>query len=113
MVVDKIFLKRNRKPKPLVIPKQKMNFISDAPPELRTKLAIVAAATSDAIIAAIGKQCDPCMVSRIEIHQPSNLGVKQLHVHVEPRYDGQISSRKSPFYDKIESFLNEALKGFN
>ena len=112
MVVDKIYLRRYGKPKPLVIPKQRMNFISDASPELRTKLAIVAAATSDAIIAAMGKQCDPCTVSRIEIHQPSKLGVKQLHIHVEPRYEGQLASRKDPFYDKIESFLNEALKGF-
>lgn len=112
VVVDKIYLRRYGKPKPLVIPKQRMNFISDASPELRTKLAIVAAATSDAIIAAMGKQCDPCTVSRIEIHQPSKLGVKQLHIHVEPRYEGQLASRKDPFYDKIESFLNEALKGF-
>ncbi len=109
VLVDIFYLRNNKKPKPLVIPKEEMNFITDASPELRARLAIVAAAASDAIMVASGKQCDPSAISRIEIHKPNHLGVKQLHVHVIPPYDGQLTGIDDLFYNRVQSYLKYAL----
>lgn len=95
--------------KPLVIPKSKIMFPIDAPPELMQRLAVVAAATSDAMICAADKDCDPKSSSRIYINPPNVIGVRQLHVHVQlliPAQDLSIDE----FYTRVTRFLSEILE---
>jgi diadenosine tetraphosphate (Ap4A) HIT family hydrolase len=68
----------------LVIPKTPVMFLSDAPERVRHHLALVAAATSDAMMLAAGSTCAGWLPPRISVSPPSGLIARQLHVHVVP-----------------------------
>lgn len=82
----------------LVIPKAPVNFITDLPPALRRRLAVVAAAAADAMLAAANVACTSSPF-RIRISPPSGLGVRQLHVHVQPSSAVPVGSRDAFYAD--------------
>jgi hypothetical protein len=98
-------------PKALVIPKDSINFIIDidADAGLSRRLAEVAAATSDAFIDAGGKRCADSTHSRIAIHPPNRLGVRRLHVHVQPPFAYGAAGSAEVFYASVARYLATAL----
>jgi diadenosine tetraphosphate (Ap4A) HIT family hydrolase len=80
-----VLVDRDPSPKGLVIPKARACFLVDITPSLRNELALIAAVTSDAFMHAAGRKCSATAISQIYVNPPRSLGVKQLHVHVDPR----------------------------
>ena len=105
VLVDQFF----STPKPLIIPKEKMMFPTDAQPKLLTHLAMVAATTADALMLAAGRPCRETNFSRIYINPPMIIGVKQLHVHVQPITPLQDFKKADEFYSLMSKYLGERL----
>jgi diadenosine tetraphosphate (Ap4A) HIT family hydrolase len=59
-------------------------LLTDADPSLVDELATVAAAAADSAMAALNLPCNP-QFAKIHIHPPKGLGMRQLHIHVEPQ----------------------------
>jgi len=92
----------------LAIPKREMMFPFDASEGLLKRLATVAAATSDAFIQSANKHCDASLVSSISISRPTELGVKHLHVHVQPPPSILVQDEQK-FYSRMSQHLGEIL----
>jgi diadenosine tetraphosphate (Ap4A) HIT family hydrolase len=92
----------------LVIPKLELMFPGDASEWLIGRLARAAAATSDAFMRTSGKECDSAYASRIFVNPPDAIGVRHLHVHVQPPPTIAIRDEHD-FYDRMRRHLAEAL----
>lgn len=96
-------------PKLLVVPTKFVMFLTDASEQVVERLARVAAASSDALLRASDRACDTDDPSRIYVNPPRRLGVKRLHVHVQPtepiRHDGDANA----FYARVAGQLKELL----
>ena len=95
-------------PKPLVVPKKEMMFPIDASQDFIKRLAMVAAATSDALMWAVGGECDPSSSSKIYVNPPTVIGVRQLHVHVKPA-DPLRDINAGEFYTGVSKYLRDRL----
>ena len=95
--------------KPLVIPKKQMMFPIDAPPGFMDRLAVVAAATSDALIWGAGGECETASSSRIYVNPPKVIGIRQLHAHVQPSHSIR-DSVQDGFYTRVSEYLADALE---
>jgi diadenosine tetraphosphate (Ap4A) HIT family hydrolase len=96
----------------LVIPKREMMFPTDAGPALLQRLALVAAATSDAFIQAAGMQCHDTLVATISIGRPGGLMVRHLHVHVQPPAAIAFHD-EATFYSRMSQHLAQRLSKRN
>jgi len=92
----------------LVIPKREMMFPVDASEALLARLARVAGATSDAFIQTAGLQCKSAFTSSISISPPGSIGVRHLHVHVQPP-DSIVIENEQDFYNRMSRNLNQIL----
>jgi diadenosine tetraphosphate (Ap4A) HIT family hydrolase len=92
----------------LVVPRREMMFPTDASESLLKQMALVAAATSDAFVATAGKRCDTALVSNIFVNAPASIGVKHLHVHVQPPAAIEIKN-EGDFYSRMSLELKAAL----
>jgi diadenosine tetraphosphate (Ap4A) HIT family hydrolase len=93
----------------LVVPKNTFMFIIDVPQSERDRLALVAAATSDAMMQVAGKKCDGTPPSAIYIHPPALLGVRQLHVHVVPN-EPDTTKNLARVYSEVGQRVDSLLK---
>jgi hypothetical protein len=92
----------------LVLAKREMMFPSDASEALLGRMARVAAATSDAFIEATEKPWTSQFVANVFVNRPVVIGVRHLHVHVQPPPEIVIQD-EAVFYSRMSRALGEAM----
>ena len=93
----------------LVVPRDSMAFPSDASDELLAHIARASAKAAEALRAASGKSCPGSAAVRIYVNPPNAIGVRQLHVHVQPSWSGLVGQLDAYWAD-VTARMSELMK---